>query len=209
MTTTTIRSRSRRRALLGASLTVGTIVAVALLVASSWVPPLAIAAVAVALVGGFLATWAATIEFREWKDRAAQEGESARAAERDRTRVFHARQREVLATVDARTRAVQDSLNQAMTSLGESEAQASRLRGDNEALSIENGELRTENGELRTQLDKVAAASEEADVVALPVRLSTEESQRWSDLEAPTVVNLDLVRLANPLLDEVKQAHAN
>ncbi|WP_324523344.1 hypothetical protein [Propioniciclava sp.] len=181
----------------------------ALLVASSWVPPLAIAAVAVALVGGFLATWAATIEFREWKDRAAQEGESARAAERDRTRVFHARQREVLATVDARTRAVQDSLNQAMTSLGESEAQASRLRGDNEALTIENGELRTENGELRTQLDKVAAASEEADVVALPVRLSTEESQRWSDLEAPTVVNLDLVRLANPLLDEVKQAHAN
>ena len=98
MTTTTIRSRSRRRALLGASLTVGTIVAVALLVASSWVPPLAIAAVAVALVGGFLATWAATIEFREWKDRAAQEGESARAAERDRTRVFHARQREVLAS---------------------------------------------------------------------------------------------------------------
>ena len=50
---------------------------------------------------------------------------------------------------------------------------------------------------------------EDADVVSLPVRLTTEESQRWDDLEAPTVVNLDLVRLANPLLDEVKQAHAN
>ena len=115
----------------------------------------------------------------------------------------------MLATVDARTRAVQDSLNQAMTSLGESEAQASRLRGDNEALTIENGELRAENGVLRTRLEQASSTVEDADVVSLPVRLTTEESQRWDDLEAPTVVNLDLVRLANPLLDEVKQAHAN
>ncbi len=198
----------------------GTIVSVALVMASVWVPALAFAAVAVALLGGFLATWAATVEFREWRERTQQEGEEARAAERERTRVFHARQRDVLTTVDVRTKAAQESLSKVTTALGLAESQISTLRGDNEALKFENTELKVENTELkaenvdlRTQLEaessEAEASENAADVLALPLRSSSQDEPLWSDLEAPTVVNLDLVRLAAPLIEEVKQAHAN
>ena len=65
--------------------------------------------------------------------------------------------------------------------------------------------------ELRTQLASTTAESDEdaAEVLALPRRTFTGDAAEWSDLEAPTVVNLDLLRLAAPLLDEVKRAHAN
>lgn len=210
VTTITNESRSRRRHLLGASLTVGAIVSVALLVASFWVAqlPLSIAAVVVALVGGFLAVWAVTVEFREWRERSQEEGETARAEERDRTRVFHVRQREVLSTVDVRTKATQESLSQVTASLGKAEAQISTLRGDNEALTIENKALKVENTELREQLAPDPSEQDGA-VLALPLRTAAEGGMQWSDLEAPTVVNLDLIRLASPLLDEVKRAHAN
>lgn len=209
MTTITIESRSRRRHLLGASLTVGAVVSVALLVASFWVAqlPLSIAAVVVALLGGFLAVWALTVEFREWRERAQDEGETARAEERDRIRIFHVRQREVLSTVDVHTKATQESLSQVTASLGQAEAQISTLRGDNEAMSIENKALRVENTELRAQI--AIPADEDGTILPLPLRTAAEGGMQWSDLEAPTVVNLDLIRLASPLLDEVKRAHAN
>lgn len=186
----------------------GTIVSLALLVASFFLWPLAIAAVCVALLTAFLVWWNGTVERNELRESAQEEGVTARAQERERTHVLHARQREVLSTVDQRTKATQASLSQVTASLGQAEAQISTLRGDNEALKIENETLTAENADLRSRLDS-EPSSEAAEVLALPRRTATDGGMQWSDLEAPTVVNLDLLRLAAPLLDEVKQAHAN
>lgn len=198
--------------LLGASLWVGTIVSLALLVASFFLWPLAIVAVCVALVTAFLTWWSGNVEReaqrQELREQAQVEGDSARAQERERTVTLHARQREVLTVVDHRTKAAQESLSQVTTSLGLAEAQLSTLRGDNEALRVENGALRAENADLRAQVE-ASVDTDAADVVAMPRRPLAEHGTQWSDLEAPTVVNLDLLRLAAPLLDEVKQAHAN
>ena len=193
----------------------GTIVSLALLVASFFLWPLAIAAVCVALLTAFLVMWSGKSEREAMREEliseARAEGDTARAQERERTVTLHARQREVLTVVDHRTKAAQESLSQVTTSLGLAEAQISTLRGDNEALKIENEVLKEENAELRTQLASTTAESDEdaAEVLALPRRTFTGDAPEWSDLEAPTVVNLDLLRLAAPLLAEVKRAHAN
>lgn len=210
--------RSRRRILLVSCLTVGTVLSLALMVASSWAPLLAWAAVIVALVAGFLATWAALVEFREWRLKANAEAAEARAAERERTRQLHETQRGVLTTVDARIQAIAGALGETRSeldstkeelvgvkvSLGEAQQQVSRLRGDNEA-------LRVENTGLRTQLEAATAPAEvgDADVLALPRRRATADVTEWDALEAPTVVDLDLQRLAQPFVAEVQARHAN
>ncbi len=210
--------RSRRRILLVSCLTVGTVLSLALMVASSRAPLLAWAAVIVALVAGFLATWAALVEFREWRLKANAEAAEARAAERERTRQLHETQRGVLTTVDARIQAIAGALGETRSeldstkeelvgvkvSLGEAQQQVSRLRGDNEA-------LRVENTGLRTQLEAATAPAEagDADVLALPRRRATADVTEWDALEAPTVVDLDLQRLAQPFVAEVQARHAN
>lgn len=216
MTSTAFHStpRTRRRILLVSSLVIGTVASLALMVASSWVPFLDWAAVVVALVAGFLATWAALVEFREWRVKAAAEAAEARAAERTRTHQLHETQRRVLTTVDARIQAIAGTLGEARAeldatkeelvgtkvALGETQQLVSRLRGDNEA-------LRVENTDLHRRLE--AATQTEADVLALPRRRATATSTEWDALEAPTVVDLDLQRLAQPFVAEVQARHAN
>lgn len=194
----------------------GTILSLGLMAVSRWVPPLAWAAVLVALVAGFLATWAALVEFREWRIAAQGEAASARAAERERTQQLHETQRRVLTTVDARIHAIAGTLGEtraeldatkeelvgARVALGEAQQTVSRLRGDNEA-------LRAENGDLRHQLASTIGADAEADVLALPRRRATDGTPEWDVLEAPTVVDLDLQRLAQPFVAEMQARHAN
>ncbi len=217
-TSTSPAPRTRRRILLASSLIGGTVLSLGLMVASQWVPFLDWVAVVVALVAGFLATWAALVEFREWRVQAVAEAAAARAAERERTRQLHANQRGVLTTVDARVQAIAGALDEARTeldstkevlvdtkvALGEAQQTVSRLRGDNEALRIENTGLRSE----------LAAATAEvgegdAEVLALPRRRATDGTGAWDALEAPTVVDLDLQRLAQPFVAEVQARHAN
>ena len=219
MTSTTSHApRTRRRILLVSCLTIGTVASLALMVASRWVPLLDWAAVGVALASGFLATWAALVEFREWREKAAAEAAEARAAERLRTQQLHETQRGVLTTVDARIQAIAGTLGETRTeldatreelvgvkvSLGQAQQQVSRLRGDNEA-------LRVENIDLRTQLEAATAVDAEAgaDVFALPRRRATGTTTEWDTLEAPTVIDLDLQRLAQPFVAEVQARHAN
>ena len=218
MTSTASHStpRTRRRILLVSSLVIGTVASLALMVASSWVPFLDWAAVVVALVAGFLATWAALVEFREWRAQAAAAAAEARAAERTRTHQLHETQRRVLTTVDARIQAIAGTLGEARAeldatkeelvgtkvTLGETQQLVSRLRGDNEA-------LRVENTDLHRRLEAATQTEAEADVLALPRRRATATSTEWDALEAPTVVDLDLQRLAQPFVAEVQARHAN
>lgn len=202
------------------SLVTGTIVSVGLMAAAPQLPALAWVALAVALLAGFLATWAALVEFREWRERANQAAAEARAEERERTQVLHATQRRVLGAVHARVTALNGELDDAKKSLtdvtvkfGEASMQVSRLRGDNEALRIENDGLRAvghelwaENRELRGQSD---AGTEGADVLALPRRRMVAGGGEWEAGQAPTVVNLDLQRLSAPFVSELRQLRAN
>lgn len=194
----------------------GTVLSLGLMVANQWVPFLDWVAVVVALVAGFLATWAALVEFRDWRERAMDEAAADRAAERTRTQELHASQRAVLTTMDARVQAIAGALGEARTeldatrtelvdvkvALGEATAQASRLRGDNEA-------LRSENRTLRADLDAARTVDDAAEVLTLPRRRLTEGDAEWGALEAPTVVDLDLQRLAQPFVAEVQARHAN
>jgi len=222
--------RTRRRILMASCLVVGTVVSLSLMVASQWVPFLDWAAVVVALVAGFLATWAALVEFREWRVKAQAEAAAARAEERTRTQHLHETQRAVLTTVDARIQAIagtlgetraeldstRDELVGVKVSLGEARQQVSRLRGDNASLRVEltdlrveNSDLRVENSDLRQQLADAVEADAEADVLTLPRRRVTASTTEWDALDAPTVVELDLQRLAQPLVAEVQARHAN
>ena len=203
---------SRGRVL--AVLAVGTVASLGLVAAGRWVPLLVWAAVLVALAAGFIAVWAALREFAAWRERVQAESTAERAEQRERTRELHVRQREVLAVVDARVQSLHLSLGQTKASLGETKValgeattQVSRLRGDNEALRAENTSLRVENVGLRSRLDARDEASG-ADVVALPRRRALNEAE-WDLLDAPTVVHLDLQRLASPFVADVQRRHAN
>ena len=219
-------SRTRRRIFLISCLVVGTIGSLALMVASQWVPFLDWAAVVVALAAGFLATWAALVEFREWRVKAQAEATAARAEERARTRQLHETQRGVLTTVDARLNALAGTLGETRAeldatkgelvevkvTLGQAQQQVSRLRGDNDALRVENTGLRGENDTLRQELadrEVVDGAEDTAEVLALPRRRVAGESTEWEAADAPTVIDLDLQRLAQPFVEEVQAKHAN
>ncbi|MFT3876770.1 MAG: hypothetical protein QM708_10180 [Propioniciclava sp.] len=217
--------RSRRRILLVTSLAVGTAASVALMVAAQWMTLLAWPALIVALLAGFLATWAALVEFREWRERAQADAARARAEERDRTQELHAAQRRVLGAVHGRVRSLsgelvvaKESLTRAESTLaevnkayGETRQQVSRLRGDNEALRIENDALRTVGEELWAENRQLRASGEapEAEVVTLPRRRALARDGEWDLDSAPTVVDLDLARLAAPFISELRERHAN
>lgn len=213
--------RSSHAVTVVAALGLGTALALALAIATRWVPALAWAAVAVALVAGFVAVWAARADFAAWRERAQADASAERTSQREHTRALHATQREVLAAVDARVAALNASLGATKVSLGRAQQQVSRLRGDNESLRVEigglrteNQTLRTENTELRTENDGLrvrlaSEAGEGAEVLTLPRRHAGAEPGEWDGLDEPTVVNLDLVRLTSPLVAEVRARHAN
>lgn len=197
---------------------VGTIASLVLTFVAQQQPLVAWLAVGVALVAGFLATWAAVVEFAEWRAQAQADAAAERAEQRDRVRALHASQRDVLASVEARSRAlrttlgetrselqhVTGSLDKVTRSLGQSQLEVSRLRGDIEGLRIENAGLRAE-------LEALAAVQREgaADVLALPRRGTTGQAgTEWDALEAPTVVDLDLQRLVSPLVADLRSRQA-
>ena len=218
MTSTASHStpRTRRRILLVSSLVIGTVASLALMVASSWVPFLDWAAVVLALAAGFPPRWPPLVDFRGWRVKAPAEAAEARAAERTRTHQLHETQRRVLTTVDARIQAIAGTLGEARAeldatkeelvgtkvTLGETQQLVSRLRGDNEA-------LRVENTDLHRRLEAATQTDAQADALALPRRRATATSTEWDALEAPTVVDLDLQRLAQPFVAEVQARHAN
>lgn len=170
------------------TLILGTVVSVGLLVAASQVPLLAVAAVAVAIAAGWLATALVRAEVRDERSRAAAEASRERAAHRASLSRLHAGQREVLAVVDARNRVLAGELATA--------------RIDVVRLEDENTALRHENGELRAQL--VAASEPEgAEVLSLPRR-------RAADPDADRVGHVvDIARLATPFVEELRRRHAN
>lgn len=207
---------SRQRRLRRASLIVGTIVSVGLVIAATWVPLLSYAAVAVALICGFLAVWAALTEYAEHRTRMREEAAAERAAHRETIQSLHASQREVLEAVDVRNQSLHAELRQTggelretRLELGQVRLEVVQLRGDNEALRLDNQALRTENAELKSRIPAEGEAADEADVVSLPRRRATEESGDWQPTDAPTVVNLDLQRLASPFVADVVRHHAN
>ncbi|MFP5416972.1 MAG: hypothetical protein ACLGHZ_08860 [Actinomycetes bacterium] len=218
-------SASTSRPAVLVALGAGTVLSLALVVAGQSVPILVWVAVLVALAAGYVAVAAARREFAAWRERVQAEATAERAEQRERTRQLHARQREVLAVVDARMQSLHSSLGKTRASLGEATssltttraalgqatAQVARLEGDNEALRSVNRALRVENADLRSQLVARVEASGEADVVELPRRRGTGEGVEWGETEgdAKTVVELDLQRLASPFVAELRRRHAN
>ncbi len=208
--TSSAPARFPRALRLTLTLTVGTVAAVGLLIASRQVAVLAPVAVGVALVTAYLAAWAAWAELKAYRVRAAAEAAAERAAHRDHLTHLHAGQRDVLRTVDARAHSLRTELDATKVSLGESQQQVSRLRGDNEALRVENGELRSRtaaDAELIAAL-RAPVAEDGADVLALPRRRAVDSGDAWGT-DVPTVVDLDLQRLASPFVADVLRRHAN
>lgn len=75
------------------------------------------------------------------------------------------------------------------------------VESENHELRLENAELRVENADLREKLE-----GQQAEVYSLPRRRVTED--RAGD-EPSTVIELDLQRLASPLVAEMQRRHAN
>lgn len=201
------RSTNLRRVLV-ASTVVGALAVAAFWAGSAWLPGLVHLAVVAAVVAGALAVWASLADFAAYRRRAA--AEHARTLEEHRTqiRTVHQTQREVLTAIDARTRTLRSTLSRTRLELGEAQQTVSRLRGDNEALRLDNESLRVENADLRGQLQAATRGEGEADVFALPRRRAA-GGDEFDALEAPTVVDLDLQRLASPFVEDVLRRRAN
>lgn len=180
--------------------------AVALQVASVWVPQLSYAAIAVAVVTAVAAAWTGQRILARQKAEATANAHLERAQHRESLSTFHASQREVLSIVDGRTDALRRDLAETRADLGEAQMEISRLTGDNAVLRQDNERLRRENDELLALA--APAPGSDSQVVALPRRRAAAE-HNWSSLEAPTVVDLDLQRLVSPLVEELRRAHAN
>lgn len=194
-------SEARRRAFL-LVLIGGAVLSVALLVAALWVPPSAVAAVFVALAAGVSATWIVRREVRAERAAAHARLKAERSDHRTHLNLLHTQQREVLAVVDARKRALVRELAGSRAELGRTQQENSRLRGDNEA-------LRLENTALRGRIDELEALPAAADVVVLPRRRASRHDDEWAVLEPRSVVDLDIARLATPFVEELRRAHAN
>lgn len=194
-------SEARRRAFL-LVLAAGAAVSLALLVGALWVPWAAAGAVAVALLAGVIATAIVRREVRAERADAAARLKAERAGHRAHLSALHAEQREVLGVVDARIRAVARELTESRTELAEMCRVNARLRGDNAA-------LRQENTRLRGRIEELEATPDGADVVSLPRRRVGERREARVALDSPTVVDLDIARLATPFVEELRRAHAN
>lgn len=180
----------------------GAVVSAGLLVAALWVPLTAVAAVVVALAAGVTATWIVRREVRAERSAADARLKAERADHRSHLSTLHAQQREVLGVVDAQQRALKRELAGTRTELGRTQQENSRLRGDNEA-------LRLENTELRGRIDELEATPAEAEILTLPRRRASRRDDAWAALEEPSVVDLDIARLATPFVEELRRAYAN
>lgn len=186
-----------------ASLSLGLVASVGLLVAALWVPWLAWLAAPVALVGGGSATWAALQAKKIQRTRLLDEAKSERSSHRERLRESHAAQREVLTIVKSRSRAVSAELTRTRADLGLRLMEVSQLQGDLQAIKVENADLRDHITYLR------ANTNEGAEVLSLPRRRSTDrEDAEWSAGDAPTIVDLDLLR-SIPQEEEYLRSQAN
>lgn len=199
-------SQSHPRPAIVSTVTSGVGLAVALQVASNWVPQLSYAAVVAAVVTAVVAAWTGLRALARQQAVAAATAQAERAQHRESLSRFHASQREVLAIVDGRTDTLRLNLAETRTALGEAQMKISRLTGDNAVLRQDNHRLRSENDELLAMVAEEPAT--DSQVVALPRRRAAAE-HNWSSLEAPTVVDLDLQRLVSPLVEELRRAHAN
>lgn len=171
------------------SLSFGLVASLGLLIGALWVPWLGWAAVVIALAGGGAATWAVAKAKRAQRTRLLDEAKAERARHRDQLHESNAAQRDVLAIVKSRSQAVSDELQRTRADLGLRLMEVSQLQGDIEALKVENSELRDHLTHLR------ANTTEGAEVLSLPRRRSAEHDEaEWSAGEAPTIVDLDLMR---------------
>lgn len=199
-------SQSQPRLAIVSTVASGVGLAVALQVASIWVPQLSYAAVVAAVVTAVVAAWTGLRALARQRAAAAAVAHAERAQHRESLSTFHASQREVLAIVDGRTDTLRRNLDETRTALGEAQMKISCLTGDNAVLRQDNHRLRRENDELLAMVAEEPGT--DSQVVALPRRRAVAE-HNWSSLEAPTVIDLDLQRLVSPLVEELRRAHAN
>lgn len=216
---------SRFRVLATSALVAGSLVAAALAAGGWWVPWLGAVGVVVAVAAGVLAVWAAYREFREFRARAGREATAALTAHGVQLHEERTQHLEVLHVLQERSDALRGELRGVTRENGELHRTVSTLRGDNAALTADLDSLRVahqglqlENHELRTQVlaDQATIAelrgeeSPDADVLAIPRRRATgTEGTEWAAGEAPTVVELDLQRLASPFVEDMVRRHAN
>ena len=210
------RARTNRwRRVSRAALAVGSLLAAALAAASLWVSWLAIVGVGVAVVAAVTVAWAGWQEFVEYREARNAELRQTTESLTDRLRTVREEHGAVLDVVVERTHALTADLSAARTQNGELTSQVSRLRGDNEALRLENtGLRRTLRAQERTISDlesRIPAEDPSGELVVLPRRRDTGEEPlfAWEAAEAETVINLDLARLATPYVEGVLRREAN
>ena len=192
---------SRARRLTKIALAGGAVVAAALAAAALWTSllALAVAGVVVAVVSGVVAVrfaWREHAELRAARNAEVRETVQAHAGQMRAVRTGHS---EVMAILASRNEQLRDEVGGARTEIGELSTTVNRLRGDNEALRLENTDLRTR-----------LADDGSADVVTLPRRRALAGSaEGWQLSEAETVIDLDLARLATPFVEDALRRHAN
>lgn len=179
----------------------GALVSVGLAVGAQWVPWLAVVAALVAVVAGVVATSSAWREHLAVREAQLAEASQTRAAHTATLTAMHRDHREVLHVLGSRAQDLRVELTQARAEAGELQQELSSVRGDREA-------LRHENDDLRAQLAAGESEAVEAEVVTLPRRRASATSPDWVVSEAPTVVDLDLQRLAFPFVEDVVRRHA-
>lgn len=216
---------SRFRVLATSALVSGSVVAAALAVGGLWLPWLGVTGVVVAVAAGLVAVWAAYQEFKDFRARAGQEATEALTAHGTQLHSERTRHREVMHVLQDRSDVLRGTVRAVTAENGELQHTVSTLRGDNAALradldtlQVAHVELRLENHELRTQVlaDRATIADlrgeerPDADVFSIPRRRATgTEGTQWAAGEAPTVVELDLQRLASPFVEDMVRRHAN
>lgn len=202
---------------LGAGAVIGAALAAAVAV-SPWLP---VAGVVIAIIGAVVAVLAAWREHRELRRQRDAELSQQRHAHGDQMNAVRAEHADVLKVLEQRGNTMRAEISELRdengvlrTENGELKMTVSQLRGDNESLRLENDALRVDNGKLIAANSEIIAKLEsleegESAVVVLPRRRASENNGVvWSEDEAPTVVELNLARLATPFVeDALRQAN--
>lgn len=200
-------SRARRTSTI--VLTSGIVLAGVLAVASLWVPWLGIVGVVVASVAGVVALTVAGRELLAQRAERNAEAHAAARAQNEHLRQVRADHSSVMEVLTERSDALRGELRQAKAESGELRGQVSRLRGDNEALRVENTDLRAQVA-ITEALVTELSGDQPADVVALPRRRAMDAAPSgWRFVDAETVIDLDLARLATPFVEDAVRRHAN
>lgn len=196
-------AESRTRRTTKAVLVVGVLLAALLGVASAWVVWLGVAGIAVAALTAVVAV---ALAWREQVERRAEHhahDQQVARAHTDHLRQVRDDHASVMKVLSGRNEVLRGQLRDARAEVGELQAGHSRLRGDLEA-------LRVENADLRGRVEGSDATDAAVEVVTLPRRRATGQSvEGWLASEAETVIDLDLARLATPFVEDVVRRHAN